>query len=118
MCPHVGLSPFNRPFHVCGYKGFKLRCRAKERYDTGRSRKLHLVAACAALLVLLFGCAEIGRYAYDRALDLTDIVDFKHISRWDSGSWAGLGARVEATDYLGVGFGLAPNYFVTEWYGR
>ncbi len=48
----------------------------------------------------------------NRLFDATDVVDFKY------GRALGLGAKVEATLYLGAGFGLATVESFREWYGR
>jgi hypothetical protein len=58
------------------------------------------------------GCGAPARYARDRLLDLTDVVDFKY------GRAMGLGAKVEATLWLGAGVGAGVVDISREWYGR
>lgn len=68
---------------------------------------------CWALcLVACVGCASVGPYLSHRAWDFTDIVDVKY------GTALGLGAKVEATMYLGLGLGIADQPRVREWFGR
>jgi hypothetical protein len=62
--------------------------------------------------VLGTGCASVGHYFEDRGRDLADIVDLK------GGESMGLGVKVEATLYLGVGLGIAEQGRSVEWYGR
>lgn len=70
--------------------------------------------ALAALVLALLGsgCASIDRYASDRLLDLTDVVDFKYGEAW------GFGAKLEVTLYLGTGVGIGVVESSREWYGR
>lgn len=78
--------------------------------------RTHLRPALAALLLgsaLLFpSCRSVGTYVKDRALDLSDIIDVKY------GFAVGIGAKVEASMYLGAGVGWATVYDCREWYGR
>jgi hypothetical protein len=57
------------------------------------------------------GCSAVGDYARDRALDFTDLVDFK------AGLSLGIAAKIEVTDYVasGLGFGISDGY---QFYGR
>jgi len=61
-----------------------------------------------ALALFTPGC----QYAKDRLLDASDVIDIKY------GYAVGLGAKIEATNYvgLGLGWGLSPK--TREWYGR
>src|SRR5262245_51932556 len=68
--------------------------------------------ALLLLLVLLPACASIERYARDRLLDVTDVVDFKYGEAW------GFGVKAEITLYLGTGLGLGVVESSREWYGR
>ena len=61
------------------------------------------------------GCKSLRKYALDRALDFTDIVDIKHPKTL---SGYGLHARVEVTDWLATGMGVGLGYDTVEWYGR
>jgi len=61
------------------------------------------------VLSISLGCT----YAKRRALDLTDIVDV----RYDF-SLGLAGAKVEVTEYLGVGLGIGAYGPGQEWYGR
>lgn len=65
-----------------------------------------------ALAALLPGCASVERYARDRLLDVTDVVDFKYGRAW------GLGFKLEITLYFGTGLGLGVQQWTREWYGR
>jgi hypothetical protein len=67
---------------------------------------------CAVLALALPGCAAFERYARDRLMDVTDIVDFKYGRAW------GLGVKLEATLYLGSGLGLGEQFSTREWFGR
>lgn len=69
-------------------------------------------ARLALLALLLPACASGERWARDRLLDVTDTVDFKYGRAW------GLGLKLEATLYLGAGFGLGVVESSREWYGR
>ncbi len=69
---------------------------------------------CIAGLVVAFlpACAAVERYARDRLLDVTDVVDFKYGDAW------GFGIKAEITLYLGTGIGLGLVQSSREWYGR
>ncbi|HKB16468.1 MAG TPA: hypothetical protein VKF62_10395, partial [Planctomycetota bacterium] len=62
------------------------------------------------MLASLSGCA-VGTYLRDRALDITDVVDPQ------VGIGAGLGAKVEVSDYVATGLGWGGGYGL-EFYGR
>lgn len=71
-------------------------------------------AATVILCILPFltGCV----YLKDRALDLTDVIDFKYT--WSTGP---AGIKVHVTDYVASGIGLGLNgegSISEEWYGR
>jgi len=68
-------------------------------------------ALLAAILLLTPGCA-VGRYLGYRGMDLTDIVDLKY------GVAIGVGAKVEATQFIGTGAGAAALGYSREWFGR
>jgi hypothetical protein len=77
------------------------------------SDRLGALAIAAALAAGLTGCASAEPWWKDRLLDAADVFDVKH------GFAVGVGAKVEATLYLGVGVGFAalgPD--VHESYGR
>ncbi len=74
-----------------------------------------LTAAALALVVVLPGCYTPRNYFEQRVYDLADIVDVKVGCELDS---FGLGAKVEATNYIGVGLGYGDNSHVTEQFGR
>jgi len=76
-----------------------------------RARLLARLAALLLLLPLATGCA-VGRYAGDRLMDLTDIIDVKY------GVAIGVGAKAEITQFLGTGAGVAALGYSREWYGR
>jgi hypothetical protein len=62
-------------------------------------------------LLLLPACA--GTHYLDRRfMDLTDVVDAKY------GTGIGLGAKVEATMFLGAGLGFSSQSYTREWFGR
>lgn len=63
---------------------------------------------CLGLILLGSACA----YPVDRVRDVSDIVDFKY------GTGLALGAKIELTDYVGVGGGLGVLGYRREWYGR
>jgi hypothetical protein len=65
-----------------------------------------------ALLALLPACESFERYARDRLLDATDVVDFKYGRAW------GFGIKFEVSLYLGTGIGLGVVESSREWYGR
>jgi hypothetical protein len=58
------------------------------------------------------GCASVERYARDRLMDVTDIVDFKYGDAW------GFGFKIELTLYFGMGLGVGELEHTREWYGR
>ncbi len=64
------------------------------------------------LLLALAACASVDRWMGDRLLDVTDVVDLKH------GYAHGLGVKLEATLYLGAGFGIGFVESSREWFGR
>jgi hypothetical protein len=64
------------------------------------------------LAALLPGCASFERYARDRLMDVTDVVDFKYGRAW------GLGFKLELTLYFGTGLGVGVQQWTREWYGR
>ena len=64
------------------------------------------------LTALCPGCASVERYARDRLMDMTDIVDFKYGVAW------GLGFKIELTLYFGTGLGIGLLDHTREWYGR
>lgn len=68
--------------------------------------------ACLALVLFASACASVERYARDRLMDVTDIVDFKYGDAW------GFGFKIELTLYLGTGLGLGELEHTREWYGR
>lgn len=72
-------------------------------------------AFALVVCLLLAGCGSLGRYAKDRLLDLTDIVDVKYPTELHG---VGLLARVEATDFLASGLGVSSLLKTGEWYGR
>lgn len=55
----------------------------------------------------------VGRYAQDRGCDLLDIFDFKA-----GYGGIGLGAKVQASEYVKTGFGFGEVYETVEFYGR
>jgi hypothetical protein len=67
----------------------------------------------ALLLAGLFpACGSVGGYVNNRILDARDIIDFKY------GESHGLGVKVEASMYAGLGAGGAAVPYCREWYGR
>ena len=76
------------------------------------SRALARATALGALLLLTAACAEYGKH---RLLDITDTFDTKLSCDWES---MGIGAKVEVTDYIGVGAGVGRHHGVKESYGR
>lgn len=70
------------------------------------------VALLVAVALLSTACAGYGKH---RLLDVTDVLDTKFACGWDS---VGLGAKVELTDYFGVGAGFGRHEQVRESYGR
>ena len=68
--------------------------------------------AVVLALLALPGCASFERYARDRLLDVTDILDFKYGRAW------GLGVKAEVTLYFGTGLGIGLVESTREWYGR
>lgn len=76
-----------------------------------RSRPLAPALLIGAALSLT-SCSAVGGYIKDRALDLSDIVDAK------VGYAVGVGAKAEASMYLGVGAGYGVIPRGREWYGR
>ncbi len=71
--------------------------------------------ACLASLVgcCLAGCASVGTYFRDRALDASDIIDLK-----GGVGGQGLGVKAEPLPFTGLGLGVAMSYRTTEWFGR
>jgi len=74
-------------------------------------------AVLRGLVILLVvpavvACAADSTYGCDRLADLGDIIDLRY------GRSMGLGVKVEATHFLGVGLGWASLTDVTESYGR
>jgi len=65
-------------------------------------------AVLLGLLLALTSC----QYAKHRGLDATDIVDVKY------GVALGLGAKAEATVYMGAGGGIGVLGYTREWFGR
>ena len=63
------------------------------------------------LLLLLPACTG-DNYLSRRFMDLTDVVDVKY------GTGIGLGAKLEATMYLGSGLGVSSQSYTREWFGR
>ena len=61
---------------------------------------------------VLGGCTPLGRYARDRAMDLTDVIDIKY------GTALGVGVKLQATGWYRLGLGLAETPYVREWFGR
>ncbi len=61
-----------------------------------------------ALALVTPGC----QYAKDRLLDASDVIDIKY------GYAVGVGVKVEATNYVGVGIGWGLTPKSREWYGR
>jgi hypothetical protein len=76
------------------------------------SVRQRLIAAALAALLGVTSCASVERYARDRALDLTDVVDVRVGLAW------GVGAKVEVTSWVGVGLGHALLPWTREWFGR
>lgn len=74
-------------------------------------RNLRFVVLVCALF-LLSGCS-VGRYAQNRGCDLLDIFDFKA-----GYGGLGLGAKVQASEYVKTGFGFGEIYETVEFYGR
>jgi hypothetical protein len=68
------------------------------------------------LLVLAAGCSfetyGVDTYLVDRGLDLTDVIDFK------LGAGMGLGVKLQASDYMGVGLGAGAYDPTVESFGR
>jgi hypothetical protein len=83
-----------------------------------RSLKIQPTLKTASLALLLAavtgGCAVI-EYGGRRLRDLTDVVNLKTAT---SPSLFGLGAKLEATDFLGAGLGAGSDYDVREFVGR
>ena len=67
------------------------------------------------LAVTMVSCAETGTYLKDRAYDVVDVVDFKYGFGVQS---LGLGAKIEVTEFLGLGAGYGISDHVREWRGR
>jgi len=63
------------------------------------------------LLLLLPACAG-DSWGGRRLMDCTDVFDLKY------GTGAGLGAKIEATMYLGCGLGVSSQSYTREWFGR
>lgn len=70
-----------------------------------------LLLAFAATLAL--PSCTVGRYAQNRGCDLLDCFDFKV-----GYGGLGLGAKVQASEYLKTGFGFGEVYETVEFYGR
>ncbi len=68
--------------------------------------------ALPALVLVLGACASGERWARDRLLDVTDVVDLKYGRAW------GFGVKLEATLYLGAGVGVGFVESSREWFGR
>jgi hypothetical protein len=68
------------------------------------------------LAVLAAGCSfethGVDTYLVDRGLDLIDVIDFK------LGAGLGLGAKLQASDYMGVGLGAGAYHPTVEAFGR
>lgn len=92
----------------CESQGRAASAHAAGAAERSRTRCGMRLAALLLLAALPAGCA----YSADRGRDLLDIVDLK------GGRSMGLGAKVEATLYLGAGVGFATLGDTTEWYGR
>jgi len=71
-----------------------------------------IVTVVVLLLVGLTGCSSVGDYLLHRGTDFLDIVDVK------IGSSLGIGAKVEATDYVGTGLGFGLCLGAVEFCGR
>lgn len=78
----------------------------------GAPVRLRRILPAALLSLLLPACASVDRWMGDRLLDVTDVVDLKHGRAW------GLGVKLEATLYLGAGFGIGFVESSREWFGR
>lgn len=79
---------------------------------------LRTILVLALTAALLPGCGSFGTYAKDRIMDLSDIVDVKYGGTLQDGLPVGVGAKFEASSYVGGGLGLAAIPHSREWYGR
>jgi hypothetical protein len=80
--------------------------------------KLQRTCTVATLLLAalaLTGCATPDNYFEARMYDAGDMIDFKYGCDFMSGQ---VGAKVEATNYIGVGLGYGQANGVTENWGR
>lgn len=78
--------------------------------------KTRALLSLAGLALMLGACQGPGsNYVEKRMYDLGDVVDVKFGCTWES---TGLGAKVEATNYFGAGFGGGLYENVVEQYGR
>lgn len=68
-----------------------------------------------ALALALGACSTPANYLGKRVYDLQDMVDMKYGCEFDGFA---LGAKLEATNYIGVGAGYGEIGHVTEQYGR
>jgi hypothetical protein len=68
---------------------------------------------CILIIFLLCACSSVTTYLKDRALDLTDVIDVKI-----GGGYTIVGAKVEVTDYVGMGIGAGVTFKAYEVYGR
>ena len=71
--------------------------------------------APVALALALGACSTPDNYFEQRLYDLEDMLDLKYGCEFDSFA---LGAKVEATNYIGVGAGYGEIGHVTEQFGR
>ncbi|RKY21020.1 MAG: hypothetical protein DRQ55_05795 [Planctomycetota bacterium] len=89
-------------------RGQRLTPVAASAYATWAVYLARAAVAALALVMPLTGCS----YAAHRGQDLLDVIDLK------GGRSMGLGAKLEATLYLGAGLGGAGLGQTYEWYGR
>jgi len=64
---------------------------------------------------LLSACSGPENYFERRWHDATDVIDLKYGCTWNS---FGLGAKVEATNYIGAGIGIGMQELLYEQFGR
>lgn len=71
--------------------------------------------AMVVLAAVAGGCVEMRTYSKDRVFDFVDMVDFQYGFGLDT---MGLGAKVQASTFIGVGLGYGQSDHVRTWYGR
>ncbi len=74
-----------------------------------------IVLIVAAVFIALPGCASVGNYFTNVGRDASDIVDFKYGGTANS---FGFGAKVEVTNFIGIGAGAGLYEAVYEDFGR